>query len=107
VALEAGAGKKGLRLQPGFERLPQLCAMQTPLTLSATHCAWAGFLMPWQLHTAMVFCFKACEFEDYFTGSSPVSEPAAIAWARTAPSDEPRVGDDACSTVRDELQPFL
>jgi hypothetical protein len=42
-----------------------------------------------------------------FTDFSSVSEPAATACAPTAPSNEPGVSDDACSTVRDELQPFL
>jgi hypothetical protein len=63
--------------------------------------------MPWQPQTASVFCLEAGEVEDDFTNSSSMSEAAATACALTAPSDEPGVGDNACSTMRDELQPFL
>jgi hypothetical protein len=63
--------------------------------------------MPWQPHTAIVVCLKAGEVEDKLSDFSSVSGPAATACAPTPPSDEPGVGDDACSTLRDELQSFL
>jgi hypothetical protein len=61
--------------------------------------------MPWQPYTAIVFCLEAGGGQP--TDFSSVSEPAATACAPTAPSDEPGVGDDASSTLRDELQPSL
>jgi hypothetical protein len=63
--------------------------------------------MPWQPLSAIVFCLKVDEVEDNFTDFSSVSEPDATACAPKAPSDEPGVGDDACSTLRDELQSYL
>jgi hypothetical protein len=49
--------------------------------------------------------FKAGEVEDNFTVFS--SESAATACAPTAPFYEPGIGDNVCSTLRDELQLFL
>jgi hypothetical protein len=40
-------------------------------------------------------------------GITGTSEPAATVFAPTAPCDEPSDGGDACSTLRDEMHPFL
>jgi hypothetical protein len=63
--------------------------------------------MPWQLHIAIVFCLKADEVEGDNNDFSSVSEPGATECGPTAPSNEPGVRSNACSTLRDELQPFL
>jgi hypothetical protein len=61
--------------------------------------------MPWQPHAAIVFCLKADEVEDKLSDFSSMSGPAATACAPTVPYDEPGVGNEACSTLRSELQP--
>jgi hypothetical protein len=52
-------------------------------------------------------CLKAGEMEDAFPDLPFVSEPAATASAPTAPSNEHGDGDDACSTLRNEMRPFV
>jgi hypothetical protein len=63
--------------------------------------------MPWQPHTVFASCLKAGGVEDDFTGFSSVFEPNVTESAPTAPSNELGDRDVTCSTLRDEMQPFL
>jgi hypothetical protein len=61
--------------------------------------------MQWHRHTAIVF-YSGGEVEDDLADFSSFFEPAATASAPN-PSDEPGEGDDAYSTLRDEMHSSL